>query len=53
MVDMNKKIQNINGKMSKNKLLHLMKNLFTLWTDKSLFDEKIVTGWQATLKLDK
>lgn len=33
--------------------MQLIKNLFKLWTEKSLFDDKIVTGWQATLKLDQ
>ena len=45
MNEMNVKISNVNGKLSQKKIMHLMKNLFKLWVDKSLFDDRIVAGW--------
>ena len=34
-------------------MMNVFKNLFKFWIEKSLFDDKMVTGWQATLKLDR
>ena len=39
--------------MSRKRLVKDIKNLFQLWTDKSIFNEKLRVGWLATLKIDK
>lgn len=53
MDDLNAKVAKINGRLSQKRFIALMKNLFKVWTDKQIFDERLITGWMATLKLDK
>ena len=53
MDDLNQKVAKINGRLSQKRFLALIKNLLKVWNDKQIFDEKLITGWMATLKLDR
>ena len=53
MLHLNAKLaQSTYGKMSREKLLKDVKSVFQVWTEKSIFDERLTTGWMATLVRD-
>ena len=51
MLQLNAKLfsYHLYGKMSREKFTSDVKRLYSLWAEKSIFDEKITIGWLATL----
>ena len=41
------------GKLSRKKVVKLVKRVFQLWNDKSVYNASLTTGWFATLKVDR
>ena len=53
MLQLNAKLVSSVGKMSREQIVKDVKRVFQIWAEKSIYDERLTTGWLATLIEDK